>query len=69
MNGPVLYPPPWTRRLGIAGAGTIACGLAATAAGLGDVLLWARSEESARAGPCRRREGVLEARGRSTPGG
>jgi len=46
MNGSVLYPP-MDERLGIAGAGTIACGLAATAAGLGDVLLWARSEESA----------------------
>jgi 3-hydroxybutyryl-CoA dehydrogenase len=34
-------------RLGIAGAGTIACGLAATAAQHGDVLLWARSESSA----------------------
>ncbi len=34
-------------RLGIVGAGTIACGLAATAASLGDVLLWARSDESA----------------------
>jgi 3-hydroxybutyryl-CoA dehydrogenase len=35
-------------RLGIAGSGTIACGLAATAAGAGEVLLWARSDESAR---------------------
>jgi 3-hydroxybutyryl-CoA dehydrogenase len=35
-------------RLGIAGAGTIACGLAATAAHRGfDVLLWARSDASA----------------------
>lgn len=34
-------------RLGIAGAGAIACGLAATAATLGEVLLWARSDESA----------------------
>jgi 3-hydroxybutyryl-CoA dehydrogenase len=34
-------------RLGIAGAGTIACGLAATAAAHGEVLLWARSELSA----------------------
>jgi 3-hydroxybutyryl-CoA dehydrogenase len=34
-------------RLGIAGAGTIATGLAITAAGVGEVLLWARSEESA----------------------
>jgi 3-hydroxybutyryl-CoA dehydrogenase len=33
--------------LGIAGAGTIACGLAAAAAGHTDVLLWARSEDSA----------------------
>jgi 3-hydroxybutyryl-CoA dehydrogenase len=34
-------------RLGIAGSGTIACGLAASAAEHGEVLLWARSEESA----------------------
>ncbi len=34
-------------RLGIAGSGTIACGLAASAARHGDVLLWARSEDSA----------------------
>jgi len=35
-------------RLGIAGSGTIACGLAATAAHRGcDVLLWARSDASA----------------------
>jgi 3-hydroxybutyryl-CoA dehydrogenase len=33
--------------LGIAGAGTIACGLAAVAAQHGEVLLWARSERSA----------------------
>jgi 3-hydroxybutyryl-CoA dehydrogenase len=34
-------------RLGIAGSGTIACGLAATAARHGDVMLWARSDTSA----------------------
>ncbi|HEX4806737.1 MAG TPA: 3-hydroxyacyl-CoA dehydrogenase family protein [Conexibacter sp.] len=34
-------------RLGIAGSGAIACGLAAIAAQHGDVLLWARSEGSA----------------------
>jgi 3-hydroxybutyryl-CoA dehydrogenase len=34
-------------RLGIVGSGTIACGLAATAARTGDVLMWARSESSA----------------------
>jgi 3-hydroxybutyryl-CoA dehydrogenase len=34
-------------RLGIAGAGAIACGLAATAAQRGQVLLWARSDRSA----------------------
>jgi 3-hydroxybutyryl-CoA dehydrogenase len=33
-------------RLGIAGSGAIACGLAVTAAGHGDVLLWARSDRS-----------------------
>jgi 3-hydroxybutyryl-CoA dehydrogenase len=35
-------------RLGIAGSGAIACGLAATAARNGQVLLWARSPESAK---------------------
>jgi 3-hydroxybutyryl-CoA dehydrogenase len=34
-------------RLGIAGSGTIACGLAAVASRHGDALLWARSEASA----------------------
>ncbi|MBV9003806.1 MAG: 3-hydroxyacyl-CoA dehydrogenase family protein [Solirubrobacterales bacterium] len=34
-------------RLGIAGSGAIACGLAVTAARSGDVLLWARSDMSA----------------------
>ena len=33
--------------LGIAGAGVIACGLAATASRAGDVVLWARSQASA----------------------
>ncbi len=33
--------------LGIAGSGTIACGLAATAAQHGEVVMWVRSEESA----------------------
>jgi 3-hydroxyacyl-CoA dehydrogenase len=33
--------------LGIAGSGTIACGLAQTAAEHGEVVVWARSEESA----------------------
>jgi 3-hydroxybutyryl-CoA dehydrogenase len=46
MNGHVLYPAV-DERLGIAGAGTIACGLAATASCRFDVLLWARSEQSA----------------------
>jgi len=36
-----------TERLGIAGSGQIACGLAMVAAPLGEVVLWARSEESA----------------------
>jgi 3-hydroxybutyryl-CoA dehydrogenase len=35
-------------RLGIAGSGAIACGLAATAARHGEVVLWARSSTSAR---------------------
>jgi 3-hydroxybutyryl-CoA dehydrogenase len=34
-------------RIAIAGAGTIACGLAATAAQHGEVVMWARSDESA----------------------
>jgi 3-hydroxybutyryl-CoA dehydrogenase len=34
-------------RLAIAGSGTIACGLAAVGAGYGEVLLWARSDDSA----------------------
>jgi 3-hydroxyacyl-CoA dehydrogenase len=34
-------------RLGIAGSGAIACGLAKTAAELGEVVLWARSGDSA----------------------
>ena len=37
-------------RLGIVGSGAIACGLAAAAARHGDVVLWARSAERARAG-------------------
>ena len=37
-------------RLGIAGSGAIACGLAAAAARHGEVVLWARSDGSARAG-------------------
>jgi 3-hydroxybutyryl-CoA dehydrogenase len=36
-----------SEQLGIAGAGAIACGLAACAARHGDVVLWARSEASA----------------------
>lgn len=39
--------PPVGERLGIAGAGVIACGLAATAARAGEVVLWARSASSA----------------------
>lgn len=35
-------------RLGIAGSGAIACGLAATAAGAVEVVLWARSDDSAK---------------------
>jgi 3-hydroxybutyryl-CoA dehydrogenase len=37
-------------RLGIVGGGTIACGLAAVAAQKGDVVLWARTPDKARAG-------------------
>jgi 3-hydroxybutyryl-CoA dehydrogenase len=52
-------------RLGIAGSGTIACGLAATAACHGEVLLWARSDESAE----RARASVDKACGRMTENG
>ncbi len=38
---------PVNERLGIAGAGQIACGLAAAAARAGEVVIWARSERSA----------------------
>jgi 3-hydroxybutyryl-CoA dehydrogenase len=34
-------------RVGIVGSGTIACGLAVTVAGYGDVIMWARSDASA----------------------
>jgi 3-hydroxybutyryl-CoA dehydrogenase len=37
---------PLQERLGIAGSGAIACGLAAAAARHGDVVLWARSDDS-----------------------
>jgi 3-hydroxybutyryl-CoA dehydrogenase len=36
-----------SERLGVAGSGTIACGLVGLAAPRGDVVLWARSQESA----------------------
>jgi 3-hydroxyacyl-CoA dehydrogenase len=39
--------PTLTERLGIVGSGQIACGLAGLAAPLGNVVLWARSDESA----------------------
>ena len=39
--------PNLTERLGIAGSGAIACGLARVAAEKGDVLVWARSDTSA----------------------
>jgi 3-hydroxybutyryl-CoA dehydrogenase len=41
--------PNLTERLGIAGSGAIACGLARVAAAGGEVLLWARRDESAAA--------------------
>src|SRR6476660_5812509 len=40
-------PPQTSKRLAVVGSGAIACGLAATAAHHGPVLLLARSEESA----------------------
>ncbi|MDQ6819777.1 MAG: 3-hydroxyacyl-CoA dehydrogenase family protein [Actinomycetota bacterium] len=52
-------------RLGIAGAGVVACGLAATAAAHdGDVLLWARSERSAE----RARASVARVCAKANPG-
>ncbi|HEU4657127.1 MAG TPA: 3-hydroxyacyl-CoA dehydrogenase family protein [Capillimicrobium sp.] len=42
-------------RVGVAGSGAIACGLAATASTVGDVVLWARSDGSAE-----RARGTLE---------
>ncbi len=45
-------------RMGIAGSGAIACGLAAVAGAYGEVVLWARSEGSAE-----RARGKLQARG------
>jgi 3-hydroxybutyryl-CoA dehydrogenase len=55
-------------RLGIAGSGAIACGLAATAARQGEVVLWARSDGSAQRargtveGICGRLTGEVNAR-------
>jgi 3-hydroxybutyryl-CoA dehydrogenase len=55
-------------RLGIAGSGAIACGLAATAARHGEVVLWARSDDSARRarssveGICGKLNGEVQAR-------
>jgi 3-hydroxybutyryl-CoA dehydrogenase len=57
-----------SERLGIAGSGAIACGLAATAARHGEVVLWARSGGSARRarrtvdGICGRLTGEVNAR-------
>jgi len=49
MSQPDESAAPAPERLGIAGAGTIACGLAAAAAAAGvETALWARSEESRR---------------------
>jgi 3-hydroxybutyryl-CoA dehydrogenase len=54
-------------RLGIAGSGSIACGLAAAAARHGEVVLWARSDRSARRarddvdGICGRLSGAVNA--------
>lgn len=61
--------PPLTERLGIAGSGVIACGLAATAARAGEVVLWARSEISAdRARTRLEKLGAKEFEGEATPG-
>jgi 3-hydroxybutyryl-CoA dehydrogenase len=53
---------PTRERLAIAGSGAIACGLAATAARHGPVLLWARSDDSAQ----RAQEEVARVCGRLT---
>jgi len=59
---------PPRERLGIAGSGAIACGLAATAARHGEVVLWARSDGSAQRargtvdGICGRLTGEVNAR-------
>jgi 3-hydroxybutyryl-CoA dehydrogenase len=45
-------------RLGIAGSGAIACGLAKTAAEHGEVVVWARSEDSAERASERLNDGV-----------
>ena len=52
-------------KLGIAGSGAIACGLAATAARAGEVLLWARSDDSAE----RARDSVVKICSRLDDGG
>lgn len=51
-------------RVGVAGSGAIACGLVASAAAHGDVVLWARSDDSAE----RARETVERIRGRMVHG-
>jgi 3-hydroxybutyryl-CoA dehydrogenase len=57
-----------SERLGIAGSGAIACGLAVAAARHGDVVLWARSDGSARRARgdlesiCGRLNGAVDAR-------
>ena len=56
-----------SKRLAIAGSGAIACGLAATAAHHGPVLLLARSESSADRARATRREDAQPAGGRSRP--
>src|SRR3954452_24806774 len=62
-------------RPGIAGSGAIACGVAATASALGEVRLWARSDQSAwraeeRAETeCKKVEGGAAGRMRTTPNG
>jgi 3-hydroxybutyryl-CoA dehydrogenase len=73
VNGAVLYRVDWrvnqtvetlNEQLGIAGSGAIACGLAVTAAARGEVVMWARSEESAD-----RARGEVEAGCAKTDGG
>jgi 3-hydroxybutyryl-CoA dehydrogenase len=55
-------------KLGIAGSGAIACGLAATASAHGDVVMWVRSAESARRAAARLEKAFSGAQDGADPG-